>query len=109
MTAEIAIMNRAGVALAADSAVSIATSSGNTKIYNSNKLFMLSKYHPVGLMIYGNADLMNVPWETIIKLYRKDLRDKSHKTLREYGESFVDFIKKPFDIQDFVGRVNAAA
>ncbi|HKY28107.1 MAG TPA: hypothetical protein VJM12_09190 [Pyrinomonadaceae bacterium] len=86
-------MNRAGVALAADSAVSIATSSGNTKIYNSNKLFMLSKYRPVGVMIYGNADLMSAPWETIIKLYRKDLGETPYKTLREYGESFVNFIK----------------
>lgn len=93
MTAEIAIMNRTGVALAADSAVSIATSSGNTKIYNSNKLFMLSKYRPVGVMIYGNADLMTVPWETIIKLYRKDLADRSYKTLREHAENFIDFIK----------------
>ncbi len=75
MTAEIAIMNKSGVALAADSAASIVTSRGDTKIYNTNKLFMLSKYHPVGVMIYGNAELMSLPWETIIKIHRKELKD----------------------------------
>lgn len=93
MTAEIAIMNKAGVALAADSAVSIATSSGNTKVYNANKLFMLSKFQPVGAMVYGSADLMNVPWETIIKVYRQvELGNTAHKTLREYGEQFIRFL-----------------
>jgi hypothetical protein len=42
MTAEIAIMNKWGVALAADSAVTIETAE-SVKIYNTHKLFMLSK------------------------------------------------------------------
>lgn len=91
MTAEIAVLNKSGVALAADSAVSIVTS-GNTKIYNTNKLFMLSKFHPVGVMIYGGAELMGVPWESIIKRYRKLLTDKSFGTLEEYGRDFLTFL-----------------
>lgn len=64
MTAEIAILNRMGVALAADSAVSIGSSG---KVYNSaNKLFALSKKHPVAIMIHGNAHFMSLPWEVII-------------------------------------------
>jgi hypothetical protein len=48
MTAEIAIMNKTAVALAADSAVTIEQDKGQ-KIFNTvNKLFTLSKYHPVG-------------------------------------------------------------
>ena len=67
MTAEIAILNKNAVALAADSAVTI-TRPGAPKIYNTaNKLFMLSKYHPVGIMVYGTAELMGVPWETVIR------------------------------------------
>jgi hypothetical protein len=93
MTAEIAIMNKAGIALAADSAVSIETPSG-LKVYNSNKLFMLSKHHPVGIMVYGNADIMDVPWESIIKNYRKELRDKSFKLLEDYGTDFLAFLDK---------------
>ena len=51
-------VNKTAVALAADSAVTITNPKGQ-KIYNSmNKLFTLSKYHPVGVMIYGNGHLM---------------------------------------------------
>ncbi len=89
MTAEIAIMNKTGVALAADSAVTI----GGTKIYNSaNKLFTLSKIHPVGIMVYGSAGFMEVPWENIIKSYRKKLNSKHFDTLKEYQEDFLNYI-----------------
>jgi hypothetical protein len=91
MTAEIAILNKSGIALAADSAVSI-IASGNTKIYNTNKLFMLSKYQPLGVMIYGNSEFMGIPWETIIKAYRRQLGDGHFKSLHEYGVNFVAFL-----------------
>jgi len=91
MTAEIAILNRQGVALAADSAVSI----GTKKVYNSaNKLFALSKKHPVGIMIYGNAQLSGVPWETIIKYYRANhLKSRSFDRLVDYADDFLDFLQ----------------
>ncbi|WP_193198650.1 hypothetical protein [Nostoc sp. MG11] len=86
MTAEVAVMNRMAVALAADSAVTV-VGQGGRKVYNTvNKLFMLSKYHPVGIMVYGNADLMSIPWETIIKMYSKKLGDQKFETLQEYAE-----------------------
>jgi hypothetical protein len=50
MTAEIAIINKNAVALAADSAVTLRDPQ-SPKIYNTaNKVFMLSKFHPVGIM-----------------------------------------------------------
>jgi len=77
MTAEIAIMNKNAIALATDSAVTM-SGSANQKIFTSaNKLFALSKYHPVGIMIYGNAIFMEVPWETIIKIYRNNLKKRN--------------------------------
>lgn len=91
MTAEVAIANGSAVALAADSAVTI----GGRKIYNSAiKLFSLSKVQPVGIMIYGNANLLDVPWETIIKTCRKDLADNKFDRLEEYGEHLISYIKK---------------
>jgi hypothetical protein len=93
MTAEIAILNRTGVALAADSAVTI----GDSKVYNTvNKLFTLSKYHPVGVMIYGNAEHMTIPWETIIKAYREQCGKKSFPTVKQYGLDFVRFLQREF-------------
>lgn len=81
MTAEIAIMNRQAVALAADSAVTVELPRAQ-KIYNTvNKLFMLSKFAPVGVMVYGNASLSGVPWETIVKECRRELDETRFPTL----------------------------
>ncbi|MDD5085742.1 MAG: hypothetical protein PHE61_06845 [Candidatus Omnitrophica bacterium] len=92
MTAEIGILNKTAVALAADSAVTIQREKGQ-KIYNSaNKLFMLSKYHPVGIMLFGNATFMKVPWETIIKEYRKKLSDTEYLTLKDYANDFINYL-----------------
>lgn len=89
MTAEIGILNKTAVALAADSAVTI----GGQKIYNSaNKLFTLSKHEPVGVMIYGDAQISGVPWETIIKLYRAQLGKRSFSKLEGYCEDFIAFL-----------------
>lgn len=93
MTAEIAIMNKMAVALAADSAVTIETG-GQVKIYNSNKLFMLSRYHPVGIMIFNSAEIMRVPWESIIKSYRRELGETGYDTLEEYGHQFIAHLDK---------------
>ena len=55
------------------------------KVYNSaNKLFTLSKFHPVGLMIYNGMTLGGTPWETIVKVIRRELKDQEFKTLEEY-------------------------
>lgn len=89
MTAEIAIINPNAVALAADSAVTI----GDKKIYNSAlKLFTLSKVAPVGIMIYGSATMLGMPWETIIKLFRNHLGSKTFATLEEYSSNFLEFL-----------------
>jgi len=92
MTAEIAIMNKIAVALATDSAVTIEQDKGH-KIFNTvDKLFTLSKYHPVGIMIYGSANFMEVPWESISKIYRADLGRQKFSTLKEYADNFISFL-----------------
>lgn len=97
MTAEIVIMNKMGVAMAADSAVTV----GGKKVYNSaNKLFMLSKYHPVGIMVYGNAEFMGFPWEVLIKLYRDELGKKEFDTVADYADSFFEFLATTDHIND---------
>ena len=91
MTAEIVITNSLGIAMAADSAVTIG--GGPTKIYTSaDKLFQLTQNAPVGIMIYGAARFLDVPWETVIKMYRERLADKVFRTLEEYAESLLHFI-----------------
>ena len=98
MTTEIAILNKSAVALAADSAVTISSGHNNeSKIYNSvNKLFALSKHHPVGIMIYDSAQVMGIPWETIIKSYRKKLSVNVKDTVEEYVNDFLSYLKENF-------------
>ncbi len=92
MTAEVGVMNRLGIALAADSAVSLGP--GAEKIYTSvDKLFQLAEAAPVGVMIYGNAVFVEVPWETIIKIYRKQLGNQTFDTLQEYTDNFLKFLE----------------
>lgn len=92
MTAIVAVLNKHAVAIAADSAVTM----GDThKVVNSaNKIFTLSKYHPVAVMTYSNAAFMGVPWDIIIKEYRKELKANSFDKLEDYTKDFVSFLHK---------------
>ncbi|MEJ7627839.1 MAG: hypothetical protein WKF35_13320 [Ferruginibacter sp.] len=93
MTAVVGILNKQAVAIAADSAVTIGGSNGR-KIFNSaNKIFTLSKYHPVGVMIYNSAAFLSTPWETIIKIFRQQLQKTSYLTLKEYQEAFISYLR----------------
>ncbi len=90
MTAEIAVMNEEAVALAADSAVS------GPKVFTSaNKIFALSKHHPVAIMVNDSARFLGVPWETIIKSYRAQLGERSFLTVREQAANFLGFFDRP--------------
>lgn len=92
MTAEIGVLNKQAVALAADSAVTIRGAFGHKIFNHANKLFMLSKCHPVGIMIYGNAEITGVPWETVIKMYREYLDDRNLDYLEDYSKDFLEFL-----------------
>ena len=91
MTCEVAVMNKRGIALGADSAVTL----GNgKKIYHTaEKLFSLSPAIPVAIMTFGAADMMNVPWETVVKIYTHKLGSRRFDTLDEYAKDFLSFIE----------------
>lgn len=117
MTAVVGILNKQAIAIAADSAVTIDGNNGR-KIFNkANKVFTLSKYHPVGIMIHNSASFMTTPWETIIKIYRRQLEQHSFPTVREYQEDFIRFLHsknyytsaamQEVFVRDFAGMVIA--
>lgn len=114
MTAEIAIMNKEAIALASDSAVTMIGKADQKIFTSANKLFTLSKYHPVGIMIYGSAIFMGVPWETIIKVFRNNFSEDKFNTLKEYANAFIEFLDNgnplfPDSFQDdyFHGSIHA--
>lgn len=93
MTALVSVMNKHAVVIAADSAITVTSPYGHKVINSANKVFALSKYHPVGIMFCGNANFMSTPIEVIVKLYRKQLRDRCFATISEYLDDFLGFIK----------------
>jgi hypothetical protein len=106
VTAEIAIANKHAVALAADSKVTIGGSIP-TKTYDTvNKVFTLSKLHPVGVMIFGNAEFMEYPWETIIKLFRAEKGTTSRKHVENWSDDFQKYVEQFGKIDDSHIRSN---
>lgn len=91
MTAIVSILNKHAVAIAADSAVTF----GHKVVNSGNKIFTLSKYHPIAIMTYNNASYMGMPWDTIIKLYRHQLGDQEFDTVSAYLDDFLGFLHKP--------------
>jgi len=104
MTAEVGVMNRNGIASAADSAITVGQE--HEKIYTSaDKLFQLSENAPIGIMFYGNVSLLNIPWETVVKVYRRRLRSQTFPYLRDYARDFIRFLKSqrqmfPISVQE---------
>lgn len=93
MTAIVGIINRQGVAFAADSAATY-TTDGMVKVSNTaNKVFSLSRKQPIGMALYNNADFHGIPWEVIFKRYRDDyLKNRSFPKLTDYIEDFWHFL-----------------
>jgi hypothetical protein len=96
MTCEICVMNRHAAVLAADSASTVTRWVNGTEetryFKGANKIFQLSHHRPVGVMIFNAADLLNVPWEILLKTFREELSDKSFNNLEGYAEEFFTFL-----------------
>ena len=76
MTAEIAILNRTAVALAADSIVTLSGPSGSKTYDSAEKIFELSRFRPIGLMVYNNAELIRIPVEILARDFREVISDE---------------------------------
>lgn len=100
MTAEIAILNKEAVVLAADSTATAPIPGGSSryedkvKTFTVDKLFSLGPQHAVGIMAYESGLFMGIPWETIIKVYRETLPREKKKYLKDYAEDFLQFLQE---------------
>lgn len=96
MTAVVGILNKRGVALAADSAVT------RSRVYygkefnkitkNGNKLIRISEITPISVMITGNADFIRNPWDIIIRRYRQERGCVPHSTVEACVHDLFDYI-----------------
>lgn len=99
MTTEVIIKNKTCIVMAADSAVTVTAGVTPRKVYNSaNKLFSLSKHKPVGILVYNNAAINEIPIEIIIKECRARLAKIELNDISAYAKHFKDTIK------DFVSK-----
>ena len=104
MTAEICILNREAVAMASDSAATVELATAEGRIYKYfptvDKIFKVGNdAHTVGVMIYQSPSILDVPWETIIKLWSDDLGDRPLATLSDYATSLLEFVASLPDIK----------
>lgn len=93
MTAEITVFNKEAIALASDSAVTLTLESGEKILTSGNKVFALSDYHPMGIMVFNNAYFMEVPWETLVKTHKTQLPNEGFNELHEYSKSFISSLE----------------
>jgi ATP-dependent protease HslVU (ClpYQ) peptidase subunit len=91
MTAEVAIINRQGIALAADSAVTI----GRDRVWkHANKLFSAGPRNDIGVMIYNTGDFIGIPWEIVVKEHRIHCsRDDQFDKVKDFADNFISYIK----------------
>jgi len=90
MTAEIAIINRQAVTLAADSAITI----GRERVWkHANKIFSLGPRNDIGIMIYNAGDFLGIPWEVVVKEFREHSSERDFPTLSECSDEFGTFLR----------------
>jgi hypothetical protein len=88
MSAEIAILNKSAVALAADSAVTISSGGGSAKVFDSeDKLFELTLDDPIGVMIHNGLTFMDAPLPVLVKRHRSACA--RFKTVAEAADGFL--------------------
>ena len=77
MTAEVAIITKSAIAVAADSAVTV----GGNKVHRSTtKIFAIGQ--DIGAMIYGYSEIGGMPWETLLKMFRMEHGGEKFATVK---------------------------
>lgn len=102
MTAEVAVANRAAIALAADSAVTVSSLDSQKVMNGASKLFQLSHSLPVGFMFYGDATLGFAPFESLVKSFRPRAETVSANSLSDYGDAFWHYVDT--DVPEFTAE-----
>ena len=94
MTVVVGVLNKKGVAIAADSATTIIEKGQIVKIVNSgNKMLRLSDSVDVGVMIVNTAKILGMPWDVIIRWYRKKRGKEDFPTVEKIVEDFLNFVQ----------------
>ena len=94
MTAEIAIINKSAIALAADSAVTLSVGNAR-KIYRSaDKIFELCTKTPIAIMYFNNLEFMEIPLEVVAKDFRNKFGKRDFDTVVDCSNDFLEYLRK---------------
>ena len=92
MTAVVGLLNKRGIAIAADSAVTI-TRDRKVKIENSaNKMLRMSDVNPISIMIVGSATFHYTPWDIIVRRYRQKRGHQLFPTVQACIDDFFSYM-----------------
>lgn len=107
MTAIVGILNKRGIAIASDSAVTFTNAIQEVAIQNKNekvisvkdkvvnsgdKMLRLKDNQPVAVMIVGNSLLTKLPWDVIVRWYRKQNDSSGFPKLKDYVQQLKGFV-----------------
>ncbi len=92
MTAVIGILNKKGVALAADSAVTRTRGYNNKVTKNGNKMIRLSDVLPICVMLTGNGAFMDTQWDILVRHYRQYRGKIMHASVEDCLHDFFRYI-----------------
>jgi hypothetical protein len=93
VTAEVAIINKTAIALAADSAITLSLGSDQQKVFDSeDKLFELTRRDPIAVMINNNMHFMEAPLPVLIKRYRA--KASRFATVDEAAKNFLGHLQE---------------
>jgi hypothetical protein len=91
VTAEIAILNRHAIAMAADSALTV----GKKRVWkHANKLFSLGPVNDIAIMVYGEGQFCGYSWEILVKTFRDSIKSENFLTVRECAEEFMNYLSR---------------
>ena len=92
MTAEVVIMNKSGIALAADSAVTYIPETQQP--HHQRKIFHLSGQHDIALMVHGRLTINGIPITTLVDIFKKSLPVEAFDHTTDYLTAFHIFLQK---------------
>lgn len=93
MTCEVMLMNLQGVALAADSAVTVVSGANPRSLSQTGveKIFVLDDGLPAGAMVYGLATFGENPWKSVLSAFSAQTAGTLHR-ITDYAEGLVKFL-----------------
>jgi hypothetical protein len=89
-------MNRYGVAVASDSAITVTGKA--TRTYNSGEKISYLETAPVAVLQSGSDSVYGVPWQVLLKMWSQMRGEAEFETIRKYARSFCEWLNSQAEL-----------